>query len=64
MDAAYQMRNNADYSKRALAGAQAYDIERLISNRWLPLLKNMEEKLANKPTDKKVSSILGGLRHA
>lgn len=38
MEAAYQMRGNKDYGKRARAGAQAYDIEKVMSAYWLPVL--------------------------
>lgn len=64
MEAAYQMRGNQDYRKRAKAGVQQYDIERLIENKWLPVLKDIGEKLASRPVDSKITRVLGELRHA
>jgi glycosyltransferase involved in cell wall biosynthesis len=45
MEAAYQMRGNQDYRKRAKAGAQAYDIERVFNSYMLPMIGRAEEKL-------------------
>lgn len=48
LEAAYQMRGNPDYRKRAVAGGQLYDADRIVERNWLPFLKKMEEKLQEK----------------
>jgi glycosyltransferase involved in cell wall biosynthesis len=60
LEAAYQMRGNTDYSKRARAGAQKYDINKIIQNNWIPTLKKIEEKLKN--VDSEAKSQIGRLR--
>ena len=45
MDAAYKMRGNPDYSKRAREGAKKYNAEKIISDMWLPILDKIEKKL-------------------
>lgn len=47
LEAAYQMRGNTDYSKRALAGAQQYEIDRVVSRFWVPTLEKIEARLKN-----------------
>lgn len=58
MEAAYQMRGNPDYRKRATAGAQAYDADLIVKTKWLPIL----EKIAEKLKDKKPAGVVGRLR--
>jgi glycosyltransferase involved in cell wall biosynthesis len=53
LEAAYQMRGNPDYRKRARAGAQLYDADRILQHNWLPALKKVEAKLQEtKPKDR------------
>lgn len=52
LEAAYQMRGNPDYRKRAVAGGQLYDADRIIDRHWLPFLKKMEGKLQEKKPDR------------
>lgn len=49
LDAAYQMRGNQDYRHRALAGAQGYDVEKVMTKYWLPTIAKIEKKLQEKP---------------
>lgn len=59
MEAAYQMRGNQDYRKRAQAGAQQFDIEKVFHNRWLPALDRIAEKIkTGDPLDKKLDVLL------
>ena len=62
LDAAYTMRGNPDYAKRALDGAMKYDVEKIMSNYWLPELKKIESKLANAPLTDRLSKSLDMLR--
>jgi len=48
MEAAYQMRGNKDYHKRAVKGAKPYEANKLIETKWLPILDKIEKKLAEK----------------
>lgn len=50
MEAAYQMRGNQDYRKRAKGGAQAYDADKITASKWLPLLDKIGGLLAEKPS--------------
>ena len=45
MEKAYEMRGNQDYSKRAVKGAKPYEGNRLIQEKWLPMLEKVGEKL-------------------
>lgn len=47
LEAAYQMKGNTDYMKRARAGAQKYDIKKVVNNYWQPVLKKLENKLGD-----------------
>jgi glycosyltransferase involved in cell wall biosynthesis len=49
LDAAYLMRGNQDYRKRAEKGAQAYDADRIVEKYWLPTLADIESKLQSIP---------------
>lgn len=60
MEAAYQMRGNQDYRKRAVAGAQLYDADRVFTNFMLPAMQKIEKKLQEKSS--KAVSIVKGLR--
>jgi glycosyltransferase involved in cell wall biosynthesis len=61
LEAAYQMRGNPDYSKRARAGAEKYDIDRVVSNYWKPVLDKIAQKLKT-PDTTVVEKQLEGLR--
>lgn len=60
MEAAYQMRGNQDYRKRAVAGAALYDADRVFTNFMLPAMQKIEKKLQEKSS--KAVSIVKGLR--
>ena len=60
LEAAYQMRGNQDYRKRAADGAKAYDADKIVQKYWLPTLKKIETDLQNAPTP--TDLILDGLR--
>lgn len=45
LEAAYQMRGNMDYRKRAADGAQAYDADKITEKYWVPILARIEERL-------------------
>ena len=62
LEQAYQMRGNQDYRKRAVDGAKAYDIEKVISKYWLPTLKKIEGLIANAPKNDNLSQNLSVLR--
>jgi len=61
MEAAYQMRGNYDYRKRAEKGAQTYDADKIIDKYWLPTLQQIEAKLQN-GSILKVDNLVGALR--
>lgn len=48
MEAAYQMRGNMDYRKRAADGAKPYDADKIVEKYWLPILGRIGEQLKNK----------------
>jgi glycosyltransferase involved in cell wall biosynthesis len=60
LEAAYQMRGNNDYRKRAQAGAQLYDADRVFERHWLPVLEKIQTYIQDKPT--KADRIVKGLR--
>lgn len=62
LEAAYQMRGNPTYSSMARGGAQGYDIDKIVNNRWKPVLDKIAEKLKVEPVDKSVSNLMGVLR--
>lgn len=62
LEAAYQMRGNPDYSKRAQAGAELYDVERVMKNYWQPALEKIQAKLDNAPKSDNLSRNLAVLR--
>ena len=62
LELAYQMRGNTDYAKRARAGAQKYDIRRVIKNHWIPVLAKIEKKLQEQPANSNLDDNLKGLR--
>ena len=62
LEAAYKMRGNQDYRKRAADGAKAYDIEKVISKYWLPTLAKIEGLIANAPMNDNLSRNLEVLR--
>jgi len=45
LEAAYQMRGNADYRKRAVDGAKQYDADKITEKYWLPTLAKVEAKI-------------------
>lgn len=45
LEAAYQMRGNMDYRKRAHAGGQMYDADKVTEKYWMPALQKIAEKL-------------------
>ena len=45
LEAAYQMRGNLDYRKRARAGAEAYDVHRVTEKYWKPALEAIAGKI-------------------
>lgn len=49
MEAAYQMKGNQDYRKRARAGAQLFDAEKIVDKYWLPILAKIEQKMKDTP---------------
>jgi len=49
MEAAYQMKGNQDYRKRAKAGAQLYEADKVFENYWKPALERIEQKLKEDP---------------
>ena len=46
LEAAYRMRGNQDYRKRARAGAMKYDADKIVKEYWLPVLKKIEDRIA------------------
>lgn len=48
MEAAYQMRGNQEYKKRAVEGAKPYNIDRIVDDYWMPVLKAIDAKLKDK----------------
>ena len=48
LEAAYQMRGNQDYRKRAADGAKPYNADTLVDKYWLPILGKAEEVLNSK----------------
>jgi glycosyltransferase involved in cell wall biosynthesis len=57
LEAAYQMRGNTDYAKRARAGAQKYDIDKIVKDRWLPVLDRIAEKIKVMPDKNLIDNI-------
>lgn len=49
-EAAYRMRGNEDYRKRARDGALAYDADRVVEKYWVPILDGMREIVDAKPS--------------
>lgn len=47
LEAAYLMKGNQDYRKRARDGALAYDADKVTSKYWAPVLKEIQEKVQN-----------------
>jgi len=47
LEAAYKMRGNLDYRKRARDGAMKYDADKIIEKYWLPTLKIIEQQIAD-----------------
>ena len=45
MDAAYEVRGNEDYRKRARDGALAYDADKVLEKHWKPVLAGMQEMI-------------------
>jgi FkbM family methyltransferase len=45
LEAAYEMRGNQDYRKRARAGAMAYDADKVAEKYWKPVLKEIAESV-------------------
>jgi glycosyltransferase involved in cell wall biosynthesis len=43
LEAAYRMKGNEDYRKRARDGALAYDADKVAEKYWMPALKQIEE---------------------
>lgn len=62
MEAAYQMRGNNDYRKRAVGGAQQYDADKITETKWLPILARIEEQLKQKPASARLQQNLDVLR--
>ena len=62
LEAAYQMEGNTDYGKRAIAGAQKYDINKVVENYWKPVLAKIEEKVKSAPKSDNLSQNLAVLR--
>lgn len=62
LEAAYQMRGNPEYSKRALFGAKKYDINKIVKDDWLPVLDKIEKKIKTGPQDANLSKNLAVLR--
>lgn len=62
MEAAYQMRGNQDYRKRARQGALAYDPDKITEKYWKPALNVIESKLDMKPQPANLARNLDMLR--
>ena len=62
LEAAYQMRGNADYSKRARDGAMKYNIDKVVEKHWLPVLEKISQKLQTAPKGDVLSKNLAVLR--
>jgi glycosyltransferase involved in cell wall biosynthesis len=45
LEAAYQMRGNPDYAKRARDGAEKYDVNRITEMYWKPTLESIAQKI-------------------
>jgi len=45
MNNAYRMKGNNEYRKRARKGAMQYDAKKVVSKYWLPVIKQLEDKL-------------------
>ncbi len=45
LEAAYQMRSNPEYAKRAREGAKKYDIDKIVEKHWKPVLDKIEAKI-------------------
>ena len=52
---AYRMKGNQDYRKQARTGALAYDADKITEKYWKPVLKEIEDLLAN--TDSKMELV-------
>ena len=62
LEAAYQMRDNAEYLKRARAGAEKYNINKIVSDYWIPSLEKLEQKIKAAPKQDDLSKNLAVLR--
>jgi glycosyltransferase involved in cell wall biosynthesis len=62
MEAAYRMRGNMDYRKRAVDGAKPFEADKIIEKYWLPILKKVEEKIKTKPASTVLNKNLDVLR--
>ena len=62
LDAAYRMRGNDDYRKRAVDGAKAYDVEKVMRKYWLPALEKIQTKIETTPARDNLSQNLDVLR--
>lgn len=45
LEAAYNMRGNADYAKRAREGAEKYDVRKIAEKYWKPALESIETRI-------------------
>jgi glycosyltransferase involved in cell wall biosynthesis len=45
LEAAYRMRGNVDYRKRARKGAEAYDVEKIVEKYWKPTLESIAARI-------------------
>lgn len=62
LEAAYKMSGNQDYAKRARDGAMKYDINKVVSEYWLPVLAKIEKKIQDNPASDNLSDNLAVLR--
>ena len=62
LEAAYQMKGNADYMKRARDGAMKYDMDRIIERDWVPVLAKIDAKLKDAPDAGRVAQNMAMLR--
>lgn len=45
LEAAYQMRGNQDYRKRARKGAETYDVDKVVEKYWTPTLAHIAQRV-------------------
>lgn len=62
LEAAYRMRGNEDYRKRAQEVARFYDVEKVMEKYWLPTLEKIQAKMDAAPTADNLSQNLELLR--